>query len=58
MIKVIEHGRLRRSTCYTCGCIFTFEKQDVEIEQVSAITSTSKRFVKCPDCGEKIGVNL
>ena len=56
MINVIEHGRCRRRTCYICGCIFTFEKQDIEIEQISTITS--KRFVKCPDCGEKIGVNL
>ena len=32
MIKVIKHGHYRTCSCYNCGCIFTFEKEDVKVE--------------------------
>lgn len=49
MIKIIKHGRLRQCTCCHCGCIFTFEKEDV---------NECGEFVKCPDCKERNTVSL
>lgn len=54
MIRVIKHGRYRTCSCYNCGCIFTFEKEDVKVEDGFEY----KRFVECPDCGEMNTVSL
>ena len=54
MIRVIKHGRYRTCSCYNCGCIFTFEKEDVKVEDGFEY----KRFVECPDCGERNTVSL
>lgn len=56
MIKVIKHGRYRTCSCYNCGCIFTFEKEDVKVEQAGM--NEYKRFVECPDCRERNTVSL
>lgn len=29
-IKIIRHGILRERECFNCGCIFSFEKEDVK----------------------------
>ena len=50
MIKVIKHGRLRQYTCYNCGCIFTFEMEDIKIRQKDLNYFVSE--VECPDCKE------
>lgn len=56
MIKVIKHGHYRTCSCYNCGCIFTFEKEDVKVEQTGM--NNYERFVECPDCGERNTVSL
>ena len=43
-------------SCYNCGCIFTFEKEDVKVEQVGV--NEHERFVECPDCRERNTVSL
>lgn len=30
MIKIIEHGTIKRKRCENCGCLFSYEKEDVE----------------------------
>lgn len=56
MIKVIKHGHYRTCSCYNCGCIFTFEKEDVKVEQAGM--NEYERFVECPDCRERNTVSL
>jgi hypothetical protein len=51
MIKVIKHGQKEfEMTCSRCGCEFTYEFEDI-LQDSFSLTTTSARFVKCPDCG-------
>lgn len=56
MIRVIKHGTQRTCSCYNCGCIFTFEREDVRSEKMSENEYT--KGVKCPECGETNTVSL
>ena len=31
MIHIIEKGTKQKTQCSKCGCIFSFEKEDIEI---------------------------
>ena len=45
MIKVIKHGNtVHTYKCGRCGCIFTANKRDIEIEDINGI-------LYCPECG-------
>lgn len=48
MIKIIKHGNKRTVECKECGCVFTYEKEDVTTEQTGMNEYTS--YVMCPDC--------
>ena len=50
MIRIIKHGKFRQCTCYNCGCIFTYEKEDVRVQQDR---NNVDRTVECPDCKER-----
>lgn len=50
-IKIIRHGILRESECFNCGCIFSFEKEDVKKELIHI--SEYVTYVECPECGAK-----
>lgn len=54
MIHVIQHGNKKRIVCSICGCIFTYQREDMERKQTGANEFDS--FVRCPDCGEECGV--
>lgn len=56
MIRVIKHGKYRTCSCYGCGCIFTFEKEDVNVEDLG--NNDYSTWVKCPDCSARNTVNL
>ena len=53
MIKVVKHGQTEfEHTCSRCGCVFTYEHEDIQSEAVRSLTNySSARYVKCPDCG-------
>ena len=54
MIRIIKHGLYRKMTCPNCRCEFTYEKADTN--HVQTDVNDYKRFVECPDCGERIEV--
>lgn len=56
MIRIIKHGTYRTCSCYACGCIFTFEKEDVNVEELGGANFSTR--VQCPDCYERNTVNL
>ena len=57
MIKVIKHGQTEFThTCMRCGCEFTYEFEDIQVDSFS-LNSTSAKVVKCPDCGNTCYVN-
>jgi DNA-directed RNA polymerase subunit RPC12/RpoP len=51
MITVIKHGKHKFMKCITCGCEFTYEKEDI------TSTQSGVSEIKCPDCGKKILVS-
>lgn len=56
MIKIIAHGRIKRVQCPNCRCIFTCEKEDTEYTQTGFCEY--ERYVECPDCEERIKVEI
>lgn len=52
MIKIIRHGDRKRVVCEHCACIFTYEKEDTQTDQVDY--NEMETYVYCPDCGERI----
>lgn len=47
MIKVIKHGIFNSRTCIRCGCVFSFEKEDVEQKEINGYWTGA---VTCPEC--------
>ena len=52
MIKILKEGTRQRQTCEFCGCLFSYDAEDVENHQ--EYIGGLKRIVKCPQCGEEI----
>lgn len=57
MIHIIENGTKQKTQCSECGCIFSFEKEDIEIirnynpyKEYNSIRKT----IKCPQCSNVI----
>ena len=45
MLKIIKHGNtVHTYKCGRCGCIFTANKRDIEIEDINGL-------LHCPECG-------
>lgn len=55
MKQILKHGVNHAGPAYcSCGCVFTYETEDI-ITEVSALTSASPtQYVICPECGAKI----
>lgn len=43
MIRIIEKGTIQKIQCGECGCLFSFEKEDIEIKN-------DCKTIKCPQC--------
>lgn len=56
MIKIIEHGTIRKQKCPHCGCLFSYESEDIKVEKEDKymIHGFSKKYINCPQCEYKI----
>lgn len=53
MKKIIKPGNVGRAGCASCGCEFTFEREDVFFgNQYDCVNS-----VECPCCGKYIAID-
>ncbi len=50
MIHIIQKGTKQKIQCSECGCIFSFEKEDIEITDWNSMRKT----IKCPQCNNII----
>lgn len=48
MIKIIKEGTRDIRECESCGCLFSFDAEDISVDQ------RIKRYIKCPQCENKI----
>lgn len=60
MIEIIKRGTKKTCTCKNCGCIFSYEDEDIKAESYHALDIMQmgddeyKELVRCPQCDEKI----
>lgn len=53
MIEIIKPGTKKKCTCEECGCIFTYEAEDIE-STVHGLYGAEYSYIKCPQCGNEI----
>ena len=59
MKRIIEEGRyVKRKKCWNCGCLFEYEKEDIEVKLVflsaTDIFPCDRQVVTCPCCNKDI----
>ena len=57
MIHIIEKGTKQKMQCSKCGCIFSFEKEDIEIMgnyYPYKEYNSMRKTIKCPQCSNII----
>lgn len=56
MIKIIEHGTIKKKQCENCGCLFSYEKEDIEHSTNISLESFAcgYDYIICPQCKEEI----
>ena len=57
MIHIIEKGTKQKTQCSKCGCIFSFEKEDIEIMgnyHPYKEYNSMRKIIKCPQCSNVI----
>lgn len=52
MITIIEKGTKQKKKCDVCGCLFSYEDEDIDT-YYSFLTPISKH-IKCPQCENDI----
>ena len=61
MIKIIKSGKRIYKTECKCGCVFSFEKEDIQTTRWGSATGAliKENVVYCPECREpNIIVNI
>lgn len=60
MIKIIKQGTRRKAECNECGCVFSYEEEDLTKygiispeNKMNQIFSRTECLIKCPQCGYK-----
>ena len=55
MITIIKHGTIKKKRCDSCGCVFTYEEEDISIHDD---LGSRYSFVTCPQCKEEIKLEV
>ena len=57
MIKIIKEGTRKTQQCENCGCLFSYDSEDIEYEASCHLTQPiggHREYIKCPQCHEQI----
>jgi DNA-directed RNA polymerase subunit RPC12/RpoP len=56
MIEIIKPRTKEKISCKSCGCLFSYEKEDIEIGHPHNLYPlvTEIKYITCPQCNEKI----
>ena len=49
MIEIIKRGTKKTCTCNECGCVFSYEDEDVNIGVFNVVNT-----IRCPQCNVSI----
>ena len=55
MIKIIEPGTRKIAKCSVCGCVFSYEEEDVHIIPHPRYLSVT-HYIHCPQCSKAVGI--
>ena len=51
MIRIIHEGTRKIEVCEQCGCMFSYEKEDIKTDDNIEYTVGSRyKYVNCPQC--------
>lgn len=66
MIKIIEPGTKTVAECNSCGCKFSYEREDVQcrpykvpdgfVPDITKLPIFLESYVTCPQCGKTMAV--
>ena len=51
MIKIIKEGTRKTTECDHCGCVFSYDREDVEHE---LLAGGEKDYLICPQCAHEV----
>ena len=55
MIRIIKHGTITKQRCDICGCLFSYEREDViSKKDEHSIHGFTEDYIICPQCNTKI----
>ena len=55
MIKIIEPGARKIAKCSVCGCVFSYEKEDIHMTPNARCRSVTL-YIHCPQCSKAVGI--
>ena len=65
MIKIIKEGKRQVKECPNCGCIFSYENEDIKgysssssKDGISISYYCSKEYIKCPQCNSEVIIDF
>ena len=62
MIKIIKTGTRKQIECKECGCLFSYEEEDIRTKNNRANSfdplsvTTYDKYIECPQCSAKINM--
>ena len=55
MIRIINHGTIVKQRCNICGCLSSYEREDVISKRDEhSIHGFTEDYIFCPQCNTKI----
>ena len=54
MIKIIEPGTIERKRCKSCGCLFSYKKEDIKHNTFCGFSEYNYDYIICPQCKKEI----
>ena len=52
MIKIIRKGTRKIQECKECGCLFSYEEEDVKTKSIMLVYY--EKYINCPQCKKNI----
>lgn len=57
MIQIIKRGARKTCTCNQCGCLFSYEPEDIKIGG-TGYHGGDYSYIKCPQCNVEIYLSV
>lgn len=57
MIQIIKQGTRKTCTCKGCGCLFSYEGEDIKYDE-TGYHGGGCAYVKCPQCNNEVYLTI